>query len=119
MPKLPLKVPTILTIAAPVLLFAALSAPVQAGSLACQTVNGKTVCMRGSGTLSCVTLDGQTRCSATPSDPQSEVVPDAETLLLPRPVAPDLHGLFDRRSFPFGHQARSLDLDDDDDPDID
>ncbi|CAO3425550.1 hypothetical protein [Azospirillum endophyticum] len=118
MPKLPPKLPMILTIVAPALLFMGVAAPVQADSLACQTVNGKTVCMRGSGTLSCVTQDGRTRCSATPSDPQSEVVPDADIYRLPRPVAPDLRGLLDRRGFPFGHQARSLKLDDDD-PDID
>ena len=118
MPKLP-KLPTILTVVVPVLLFTAGTAPVRADSLACQTVNGKTVCMRGSGTLSCVTLDGRTRCSATPSDPQSEVVPDADIHRLPRPVAPDLHGLLDRRGLPFGHQARSLKLEDDDDADID
>lgn len=119
MPKLPPKPLTILTLVAPVLLFAAMAAPVQAESLACQTVNGKTVCMRGSGTLSCVTLHGRTRCSATSSDPQPEVVPDAETHQLPRPVTPDLRGLLERRGFPFGHQARSLSLEDDDDADID
>lgn len=113
------KFPMILAFAAPVLLSTALiAAPAQAVSLACQTVDGKTVCMRGSGTLSCVTLDGRTRCSATPSDLQSEVVPDADIQLLPRPVAPDLRRFLDRRDFPFGHQARSLDLDDDEDPDL-
>jgi hypothetical protein len=113
------KFPTLLAVVAPVLLCAAVAAPVQADSLACQTVNGKTVCMRGSGTLSCVTLNGRTRCTATPSDPQSEVVPDLELHHLSRPVAPDPHSLPDRRGFPFGHQAHSLTLEDDDDPDID
>ncbi len=112
------KFPMILTLVAPALLFTAATTPAQALSLACQTVNGKTVCMRGSGTLSCVTQDGRTRCSATPSDPQSEIVPDADIQLLPRPVSPDLRGFLDRRDFPFGHQARSLDLDDDEDSDL-
>ncbi|HYF88542.1 hypothetical protein [Azospirillum sp.] len=112
------KFPMILAFVAPVLLFGASTAPAQAVSLACQTVNGKTVCMRGSGTLSCVTLDGRTRCSATPSDPQSEIIPNADIRLLPRAVAPDLRGLLDRRDFPFGPQARSLDFDDDEDPDL-
>ncbi|KAA0578400.1 hypothetical protein FZ983_18465 [Azospirillum sp. B21] len=112
------KFPMILAFVAPALLLTALTAPADAVSLACQTVNGKTVCMRGSGSLSCVTLDGRTRCSATPSDPQSEVVPDAEIQLLPRAVAPDLRGLLNRRDFPFGPQARSLDPDDDEDPDL-
>ncbi|CAO3408841.1 hypothetical protein [Azospirillum largimobile] len=117
------KFPMILVFVAPVLLSTALTAaltatPAQAVSLACQTVNGKTVCMRGSGTLSCVTVEGRTSCSATPFDPQSQVVPDADIQLLPRPVAPDLRGFLDRRDFPFGHQARSSDLDDDEDPDL-
>ncbi|MFP5516943.1 MAG: hypothetical protein ACLGJC_28155 [Alphaproteobacteria bacterium] len=112
------KFPMILAFVAPALLSMVAAAPAQAASLACQTVDGKTVCMRGSGTLSCVTLDGRTRCSATPSDPRSEVVPEADIQLLPRPVAPDLRGLLNRRDFPFGHQARSLDLDDDEDPDL-
>ncbi|MBY6261047.1 hypothetical protein EI613_03785 [Azospirillum sp. 412522] len=119
MPKLPPKLLTILALVAPVLLFAAMTAPARADSLSCQTVNGKTVCMRGSGTLSCVTLHGRTRCSATSSEAQPEADPDAEAHRLPRPVAPDLHGLLDRRGFPFGHQAHSLSLEDDDDPDID
>ena len=113
------KLPTLLALATPALLFMAVVAPVQAESLSCQTVNGKTVCMRGSGTLSCVTQNGRTRCSATPSDPQSEVVPDAEIHRLPRPVAPDLHSLLERRGFPFDHHAHSLTLEDDNDPDID
>lgn len=111
------KFPMILAFVAPALLLTALTAPAQAVSLACQTVNGKTVCMRGSGTLNCMTLDGRTRCSATPSDPQSEIIPDADIQLLPRAVAPDLRGLLDRRDFPFGPQARSLDFDDED-PDL-
>lgn len=113
------KLPTLLALAAPALLILAVSAPVQADSLSCQTVNGKTVCMRGSGTLSCVTHNGRTRCSATPSDPQSEAVPETEIQRLPRPVTPDLHSLLERRGFPFDHRAHSLTLEDDDDPDID
>ncbi|WP_042694807.1 hypothetical protein [Azospirillum sp. B506] len=111
--------PTLLAVAAPALLFAVMAAPVQADSLSCQTVNGKTVCMRGSGTLSCVTHNGRTRCTATPSDPQSEVVPDAQADQLSRPAAPDLRSLLDRKGFPFDHRAHSLTLEDDDDPDID
>ena len=110
------KFPMILTLVAPALLYAASTVPAQAVSLACQTVNGKTVCMRGSGTLNCVTQDGRTGCSATPSDQQSEAVPDADIPLLPRPVPPEQRGFSDHRDFPFGHQARSLDWDDEEEP---
>lgn len=97
-----------------------LAAPVHAESLACQTVNGKTVCLRGSGTLNCVTVNGATRCSATPADAQAAMVPDADAHPLPRPVAPDLRDLLERpRPFP-DHWHHPLRPDDDDpDPDLD
>lgn len=47
--------------------------PAQAESLACQTVNGQTVCMRGSGTLSCQTVNGRTTCSSTPGEASAEM----------------------------------------------
>ncbi|QCG90715.1 hypothetical protein [Azospirillum sp. TSH100] len=112
------KFPTLLAVVAPMLLCTAVATPVLADTLACQTVNGRTVCMRGSGTLNCVTHNGRTRCTTTPSGPESEVVPDVEFQQLSRPASPDPHGpVVDHRGFPFGHQAHSLPLDDD--PDID
>ncbi|HYG90225.1 MAG TPA: hypothetical protein VD978_28665 [Azospirillum sp.] len=39
------------------------SSPVGAESLACQTVNGQTMCMRGNGSMSCQTINGQTTCT--------------------------------------------------------
>ena len=35
----------------------------KAETLACQTVNGQTMCMRGSGSMSCQTTNGQTICN--------------------------------------------------------
>ncbi|MBP2302103.1 hypothetical protein [Azospirillum picis] len=71
--------------------------PALADSLACQTVNGKTVCMRGSGTLSCRTVDGETRCTATSAQAMRAIPSDDGAMLPPRPVDPDLRGFLDRR----------------------
>ena len=46
-----------------------------AENLACQTVNGKTVCSRGSGTLTCETVNGQTACRRGPSQPDLKPMP--------------------------------------------
>jgi hypothetical protein len=89
---------------AAVLLLLPVAVPVaQAESLACQTVNGQTTCMRGSGSLSCQTVNGQTLCnqgplncrtvnkrtvcSTDPNDsPSAEAVPQ---------LPPDLKGFMD------------------------
>ena len=107
-----------LFLAAPTLPFPA--EPARADSLACQTVNGKTVCLRGSGTLNCVTVDGETRCSATSADTQAAMVPDAEAYPLPRPIAPDLRGFLERPGVFPNHWTHPLRPDDDEpDPDPD
>lgn len=44
-----------------------LSGTATAENLACQTVNGKTVCVEGSGTLACQTVNGRTTCTHSPT----------------------------------------------------
>jgi hypothetical protein len=51
----------------PLLPMALLSHPATAESLACQTVNGKTMCVEGSGTLACQTVNGRTTCTHSPT----------------------------------------------------
>lgn len=53
------QIAALLAVAATALL---LSPAARAESLSCQTVNGQTMCMRGSGSLSCQTVNGQTLC---------------------------------------------------------
>lgn len=76
-----LKIVVLLTVASAAL-FA--GTPARADSLSCQTVNGQTVCLRGSGALTCETVDGRTTCSAVPND----ATPGASAT--PRPVLPDV-----------------------------
>ena len=65
-----------------------LSPAARAESLSCQTVNGQTMCMRGSGSLSCQTVNKRTVCSTDPKDvPGPEALPQ-------RP--PDLKGSLDQ-----------------------
>ncbi|HYH17231.1 MAG TPA: hypothetical protein VD995_01320 [Azospirillum sp.] len=47
-------------------LLAAAPPAAEAGTLACQTVNGQTVCTQGSGSLACQTVNGQTTCLEGP-----------------------------------------------------
>lgn len=49
-----------------VLLLAAAPQPASAENLACQSVNGKTVCSRGQGSLSCQTINDKTTCTTGP-----------------------------------------------------
>ena len=65
---------TALLIAAGGILLTSFS-PVRAESLACQTVNGETVCMRGSGTLICETINDLTRCRSEPARPLDQEIP--------------------------------------------
>ena len=43
------------------------AAPAAAENLACQTVNGQTVCVEGPGTLACQTVNGRTTCTHSPT----------------------------------------------------
>jgi hypothetical protein len=57
------------------------------GSLACQTVNGKTTCLEGPGVLSCQTVNGQTTCTTT-RDTAARPAPPS----LPWPLGPEAGG---------------------------
>ncbi len=60
----------VLSAAGSVLAVLLLAAPPQAAkaeNIACQTVNGKTVCSRGQGSLACQTVNGNTSCATGPS----------------------------------------------------
>ena len=46
-------------------LMMAFTFPAAAGTSACQTVNGQTVCMQGPGTMSCTTINSRTTCTGT------------------------------------------------------
>jgi hypothetical protein len=94
-----LKTVVLLTLAS-----AALSAgaPARADSLSCQTVNGQTVCLRGSGALTCETVDGRTTCSAVPND----ATPGAAAT--PRPVLPDVQEMLARQGVSVERQGNAL-----------
>ena len=49
------------------LAFPLLAGPAAAENLACQTVNGRTVCVEGPGTLNCQTVNGHTTCTHSPT----------------------------------------------------
>ncbi|HYG85470.1 MAG TPA: hypothetical protein VD978_04360 [Azospirillum sp.] len=53
--------------------------PAGAENLACQTVNGQTVCARGPGTLECRTVNGRTDCTHTPAGPSAAPPSPCET----------------------------------------
>lgn len=55
------------------LAFLVFATPAAAENLACQTVNGKTICVEGSGNLSCQTVNGKTTCSHSPQQRVCEV----------------------------------------------
>ena len=44
-----------------------LTGPAAAENLACQTVNGQTVCAQGPGTLDCRTVNNRTTCTHSPT----------------------------------------------------
>ena len=76
--------------------------PARAESLSCQTVNGQTVCLRGSGSLTCETINGQTTCSAVPSD----ATPGATAT--PRPTMPDVQELLARQGVSVERHGNAL-----------
>lgn len=101
MPRIAAFLAALLVAAAPLL-----SPAARAESLACQTVNGQTMCMRGSGSMSCQTVNGQTLCqqgsgalscqtvnkrTVCSTDPKGMPAPEA----LPQ-LSPDLKGSFDQ-----------------------
>src|SRR5918911_2950931 len=47
---------------AAVLIFSSFAVSSHAEALSCQTINGQTICLRGSGSLSCQTINGNTTC---------------------------------------------------------
>ncbi|MBK3778363.1 hypothetical protein GAY31_30345 [Azospirillum brasilense] len=60
-----------------------------AENLACQTVNGKTVCSRGSGSLSCQTVNDRTTCVTGPGALSCETI-NGHTACRRGPAQPDL-----------------------------
>ena len=72
-----------------VLLLAASPQTANAENLACQTVNGKTVCSRGQGSLACQTVNGNTNCTTGPSALTCDTV-NGTTTCRRGPAQPDL-----------------------------
>ena len=106
-----------------VLLLTGLPATASAENLACQTVNGKTVCSRGQGTLSCQTVNDKTTCMTGPGvlscetingnttcrrgAPPQDLKPLPPSLPMP-PLYPQTHPMPDTpfgRNFPFEEEA--------------
>ncbi|CAO3443461.1 hypothetical protein [Azospirillum argentinense] len=90
-----------------------------AENLACQTVNGKTVCSRGSGSLSCQTVNDRTTCVTGPGALTCETVnghtacrrgpsqPDLKPMPMP-PMPPQAAPMPDHpfgKTFPFEEEA--------------
>ena len=66
----------------------------RAETLACQTVNGQTMCLRGSGSLSCQSVNGQTLCRQGPGalhcrTAGERTVCSDEAAAAPPPLPPD------------------------------
>lgn len=72
-----------------VLLLAASPQAAKAEAIACQTVNGKTVCSRGQGSLACQTVNGNTSCATGPSALTCDTV-NGSTTCRRGPAQPDL-----------------------------
>ncbi len=102
-----------------VLLLTGLPATAGAENLACQTVNGKTVCSRGPGALSCQTVNDKTTCMTGPGVLTCETVngnttcrrgappQDLKPLPMP-PLHPQTHPTPDApfgRNFPFEEEV--------------
>ncbi|WP_448203303.1 hypothetical protein [Azospirillum sp. sgz302134] len=62
-----------------VLLLTASPQTASAENLACQTVNGKTVCSRGQGSLACQTVNDKTTCITGPGTLTCETINDKTT----------------------------------------
>lgn len=97
-----LKIVVLLT-AAGAALFAGTAA--RADSLSCQTVNGQTVCLRGSGSLTCETINGKTSCSAVPNAeaPTATAAPHAAM-----PAMPDVQELLARQGVSIERHGNAL-----------
>lgn len=80
------------------------------GSLSCQTINDKTTCVTGPGALTCETLNGKTTCRRGSGKP--ETMPELKPLPMPPLTAP-MPSMPDQpfgRNFPFEEEVR-IDLD--------
>ena len=102
------------------LLLATFASAAGAENLACQTVNGKTVCSRGGGTLSCQTVNDKTTCMTGPGVLTCETIngnttcrrgaPQQDLKPLPMPpIQPQTQPIPDNpfgRNFPFEEEVR-------------
>lgn len=59
-------------------LLAAGAAHAESEMLSCQTVNGRTTCVRATGNVHCVTVDGKTRCARLDELAGAEILPSQE-----------------------------------------
>lgn len=64
-------------------ILAAGHASAESEMLSCQTVNGRTTCVRATGNVSCVTINGDTRCTRLDDRAQPSPPPDLPEIDLP------------------------------------